>query len=206
MRRLGKSELGSGVGPRTGHPACLRPARMATTSEKLSARVRCSGWLASARTTAESTPALRPVLSMVSGLASLAAPPSIEATAVAGFPDAESFFGSVESRRDDRCLSPQAMRSTSRVMSGSRMLQTICNGRALHEASRSSRFWRSTGLSRCMRIALLLLALATPVLAQRYSGTDGKLRIALAKQPYSPTGTSVGPTTMANGGIQQQLA
>jgi arginase len=57
-----------------------------------------------------------------------------------------------------------------------------------------------------MRIALILLALATPALAQRYSGTDGKLRIALAKQPYSPTGTSVGPTTMANGGIQQQLS
>jgi arginase len=56
-----------------------------------------------------------------------------------------------------------------------------------------------------MRIALLLLALATPALAQRYSGADGKLRIALAKQPYSPAGTSVGPTTMANGGIQQQL-
>jgi len=57
-----------------------------------------------------------------------------------------------------------------------------------------------------MRIALLLLALATPALAQRYSGADGKLRIALAKQPYSPTGTSVGPATMASGGIQQQLA
>ena len=57
-----------------------------------------------------------------------------------------------------------------------------------------------------MRLALLLLVAATPAFAQRYTGTDGKLRVALAKQPYSPNGTSVGPTTMANGGIQQQLA
>ena len=31
------------------------------------------------------------------------------------------------------------------------------------------------------------------------------MRVALLKQPYSPTGTSVGPTTMANGGIQKML-
>lgn len=42
--------------------------------------------------------------------------------------------------------------------------------------------------------------------AQRYTGTDGKLRVALAKQPFSPTGTSAGPNTMASGGIQQILA
>jgi hypothetical protein len=40
---------------------------------------------------------------------------------------------------------------------------------------------------------------------QRYTAADGKLRIALAQQPFSPTGTSPGPKTMANGGIQQQL-
>ena len=33
-----------------------------------------------------------------------------------------------------------------------------------------------------------------------------QLRVALAKQPFSPTGTSVGPSTMANGGIQELLA
>jgi arginase len=41
--------------------------------------------------------------------------------------------------------------------------------------------------------------------AQRYTGADGRLRVALAKQPFSPTGTSAGPNTMANGGIQQIL-
>lgn len=58
-----------------------------------------------------------------------------------------------------------------------------------------------------MRNAILLsLALTMPLSAQRYRGPDGKLRVALAKQPFSPTGTSVGPTTMANGGIQDSLA
>src|SRR5439155_19206016 len=35
---------------------------------------------------------------------------------------------------------------------------------------------------------------------------DGKLRVVLVKQPFSPTGTSAGPDTMANGGIQNILA
>ncbi|HKQ79118.1 MAG TPA: arginase family protein [Blastocatellia bacterium] len=54
-------------------------------------------------------------------------------------------------------------------------------------------------------LALLLLG---PSLApaQRYAGSDGRLRVALAKQPFSPNGTSPGPNTMANGGIQQVLA
>ena len=52
-------------------------------------------------------------------------------------------------------------------------------------------------------VACLLWA---PARAQRYSGADGKLRVALAKQPFSPNGTSPGPTTMAKGGIQQKLA
>jgi hypothetical protein len=51
---------------------------------------------------------------------------------------------------------------------------------------------------------LLIVSGVTP--AQRYTGPDGKLRVALAKQPFSPTGTSAGPNTMANGGIQQMLA
>lgn len=42
--------------------------------------------------------------------------------------------------------------------------------------------------------------------AQRYTGADGRLRVALVKQPLSPTGVSPGPATMANGGIQQILA
>src|SRR5262245_13394914 len=39
----------------------------------------------------------------------------------------------------------------------------------------------------------------------QYHGADGKLRVALVKQPYVPNGTSVGPTTMANGGIKEAL-
>jgi arginase len=58
-------------------------------------------------------------------------------------------------------------------------------------------------------LAVLLLGLPGllgPALAQRYAGSDGRLRVALVKQPFSPTGTSSGPNTMAQGGIQQVLA
>ena len=55
-------------------------------------------------------------------------------------------------------------------------------------------------------LGLLIFLLAPLAPAQKYSGADGKLRVALVKQPFSPTGTSVGPNTMANGGIQQILA
>jgi arginase len=47
--------------------------------------------------------------------------------------------------------------------------------------------------------------LTAPALAQRYGSPDGKIRVALAQQPFSPTGTSAGPRTMAQGGIQQLL-
>ena len=52
--------------------------------------------------------------------------------------------------------------------------------------------------------ALLLVPSFTR--AQRYTGSDGRVRVALVKQPFSPNGTSAGPNTMANGGIQQLLA
>ena len=55
-------------------------------------------------------------------------------------------------------------------------------------------------------LAVLLLGLLGPALAQRYAGSDGRLRVALVKQPFSPTGTSSGPNTMADGGIQQVLS
>jgi arginase len=55
-------------------------------------------------------------------------------------------------------------------------------------------------------LALLIFLLAPLAPAQKYSGADGKLRVALVKQPFSPTGTSAGPNTMADGGIQQILA
>jgi arginase len=55
-------------------------------------------------------------------------------------------------------------------------------------------------------LALAIVLITSAVThAQRYSTADGRLRVALAKQPFSPTGISVGPNTMANGGIQQIL-
>jgi arginase len=53
----------------------------------------------------------------------------------------------------------------------------------------------------------LIVALLVPSFghAQKYTGADGRVRIALAKQPFSPNGTSSGPNTMANGGIQDML-
>ena len=53
----------------------------------------------------------------------------------------------------------------------------------------------------------LLIGLSSVVHAQsRYTGADGRLRVALAQQPFSPNGTSRGPATMANGGIRDTLA
>ena len=59
---------------------------------------------------------------------------------------------------------------------------------------------------RVIAITAAAFFIAQPVFAQRYTGSDGRLRVVLAKQPFSPNGTSVGPNTMANGGIQQLLA
>jgi arginase len=59
---------------------------------------------------------------------------------------------------------------------------------------------------------LLTLILAAQLLItpgaqdRRYSTADGKLRVALVQQPFSPTGLSTGPRTMADGGIQPLLA
>lgn len=55
-------------------------------------------------------------------------------------------------------------------------------------------------------LSVLLGAVDQAGAQQRYAGPDGRLRIALVKQPFLPNGTSVGPTTMANGGIQDILA
>src|SRR5687768_1035056 len=59
-----------------------------------------------------------------------------------------------------------------------------------------------------MRKALILLPfLAGVAEAQtRYVGADGRLRVSLAQQPFSPNGTSRGPNTMASGGIRDTLA
>src|SRR5688572_22224149 len=57
---------------------------------------------------------------------------------------------------------------------------------------------------------LLLLAvigfLPITASAQRYTGPDGRIRVALSKQTFSPNGQSPGPNRMATGGIQQVLA
>jgi arginase len=58
---------------------------------------------------------------------------------------------------------------------------------------------------RLLVIALTLLPAA--VHAQpKYTGPDGRVRVALSKQPFSPNGVSKGPDTMATGGIQEILA
>src|SRR5436190_18149033 len=49
-----------------------------------------------------------------------------------------------------------------------------------------------------IRAALIATFLAASADAQT-------LRVAVAKQPFSPTGTSVGPATMASGGIYDLL-
>jgi arginase len=54
-------------------------------------------------------------------------------------------------------------------------------------------------------LAVALAILIAPAHAQRYTDGDGRLRVALVKQPFTPNGTSVGPTTMASGGIQDLL-
>ncbi len=58
-------------------------------------------------------------------------------------------------------------------------------------------------MPRLVFVVLTALAvLPATVQAQRYTAPDGHLRVALSKQPFSPNGTSQGPTTMAEGGIQ----
>jgi arginase len=55
-------------------------------------------------------------------------------------------------------------------------------------------------------VGLMVTAVATRSGAQqKYVDSTGKLRVALSKQPLSPTGPSKGPTTMAEGGIQRIL-
>jgi arginase len=55
-------------------------------------------------------------------------------------------------------------------------------------------------------LAAAVLLFPLPAQAQRYTAPDGKVRVALAQQPFSPNGTVPGPRTMAGGGVQQILA
>jgi arginase len=63
-------------------------------------------------------------------------------------------------------------------------------------------------MTRMVFVVALALACSSASVAgqQKYVGPDGKLRVALSKQPFSPNGISKGPTTMAEGGIQKILA
>jgi arginase len=57
-----------------------------------------------------------------------------------------------------------------------------------------------------LRASLVALLCLIPLPAQKYAAPDGAVRVALAKQPFSPNGVSKGPTTMAEGGIQEILS
>ena len=61
-------------------------------------------------------------------------------------------------------------------------------------------------MRRALLCTIALLGAPAAGRAQRYVGPDGKLRVALAEQPFLPNGTSPGPKTMAAGGIQEFLA
>jgi arginase len=71
-----------------------------------------------------------------------------------------------------------------------------------------SRKVTTNGRVRLVIIALLIISSLSSTIAhaQKYTGADGHVRVSLAKQPFSPTGTSTGPNTMANGGMQKLLA
>jgi arginase len=58
------------------------------------------------------------------------------------------------------------------------------------------------------RLLLVVASLLVPtaLVAQRYSNPDGSIRVSLVQQPFLPNGVSVGPKTMATGGIQELLA
>ncbi|HEU4387803.1 MAG TPA: arginase family protein [Blastocatellia bacterium] len=59
---------------------------------------------------------------------------------------------------------------------------------------------------------LIILVWVLSVLGQthdidhRYTDSNGRLRVALSKQPFSPNTATTGPNRMANGGIQDHLA
>ncbi|OFW07361.1 MAG: hypothetical protein A3H96_05130 [Acidobacteria bacterium RIFCSPLOWO2_02_FULL_67_36] len=61
-------------------------------------------------------------------------------------------------------------------------------------------------MHRSLTLALAAALLLSPSASiQRSAGPEDHPRIALLQQPFSPTGVSAGPRTMANGGIQQIL-
>ena len=73
-------------------------------------------------------------------------------------------------------------------------------------AARINQHLTHISVTRLTFVIFIVLATSTFLPAQKYTAADGRLRVALVKQPFSPTGTLVGPNTMASGGIQQILA
>jgi arginase len=75
------------------------------------------------------------------------------------------------------------------------------------DLSRSANSMRAIAL--LFTLIALLLPGSWPLDARRqtpkYVDPDGRVRVALARQPFSPTGLSAGPATMAEGGIQEIL-
>jgi len=61
-------------------------------------------------------------------------------------------------------------------------------------------------ITACALLVVLSVLGTIDAQGKKYVGPDGRVRVALAKQPLSPNGPSKGPDTMANGGIQQILA
>ena len=61
-------------------------------------------------------------------------------------------------------------------------------------------------MQRFLSILLLATSAAAAGAQTTYTGTDGRVRVALAQQPFSPNGTSRGPATMAGGGIRDTLS
>jgi arginase len=61
-------------------------------------------------------------------------------------------------------------------------------------------------MTRAIVVLTLAVGLLVPIFAQKSPGSGGRIRVALVKQPFSPTGLSQGPATMAEGGIQKMLA
>jgi arginase len=57
-----------------------------------------------------------------------------------------------------------------------------------------------------LAVATLAASGAAQTGARKYVAPDGRVRVALVKQPLSPNGPSKGPATMAEGGIQGVLS
>ena len=63
----------------------------------------------------------------------------------------------------------------------------------------------STTKPEVVALVLIFIAGTLAVPSAQFTDATGQLRVALVKQPFVPNGTSTGPTTMADGGVQMAL-